>query len=240
MVIVFDLDDTLYDESTFVRSGMQAVAKYLASVLQEDADKIFCGLDAALQKQRNGVFDRYLEGRGIKSKKLVQKCLSIYRGHEPKISLLPAARACLKRFQHHPIYVVTDGNRLVQKRKFLALGLAPLVRRCFCTYAHGLHRSKPSPYCFEKICRLEHVTPEEVVYVADNPHKDFVGLKSLGFGTIRVLQGAYATIKLGEAYEADVTINTLDELDEAFLRHHKKLWAKNPVGFPVKHLIYEA
>ena len=217
MVIVFDLDNTLYDETLFIRGGMRAVAEYLAVELRETPEIIFQQLDKEWHLCRDLVFDRVLEARCVKNKKLVNKCLSIYRGHDPEITLLPAARACLKRLNKNPLYVVTDGNKVVQRRKFMALGLSPLIRHCFCTYAHGRHRSKPSPYCFEKICQLEHVSPSEVVYVGDNPHKDFVGLKPLGFKTVRVLYGPYASTKVTAAYEADIEIRSLDELDERFL-----------------------
>ena len=33
MIVVFDLDDTLYEEIQFVKGGFQAVAKLLSNVL---------------------------------------------------------------------------------------------------------------------------------------------------------------------------------------------------------------
>jgi putative hydrolase of the HAD superfamily len=96
-----------------------------------------------------------------------------------------------------------------------------LVRRCFFTFAHGLHRRKPSPYCFEKICQMERVPPSSVVYIADNPHKDFVGIKPLGFQTIRVLTGPYRFDQVDEPYEAHLTIPNLQALNEALLKGSK-------------------
>ncbi|WP_068470840.1 HAD family hydrolase [Candidatus Protochlamydia phocaeensis] len=218
MVIVFDLDDTLYEEMSFVRSGFSVVADYLSPLLHMPAQDIFHDLNDLVAVQRDSVFNRFLEEKGIHSLQLIKRCLSVYRGHQPSISLYPAAKACLERFQGHPLYIVTDGNKLVQRRKFLALGLDRLVRRCFFTYAHGLHRSKPSPYCFEKICQIERVDPSHVIYVADNPQKDFVGIKPLGFHTIRVLTGPYAQSQVELAYEAEVRIKSLDELDERLVR----------------------
>jgi putative hydrolase of the HAD superfamily len=50
------------------------------------------------------------------------------------------------------------------------------------------------------------------VYIADNPYKDFVGIKPQGFATIRVLTGPYKDIAIGEAFEADWKIKDLSEL----------------------------
>jgi putative hydrolase of the HAD superfamily len=218
MVFVFDLDDTLYEELSFVRSGFRAVADYLSPLIGLPQSQIVEALNAELQLQREQVFDRFLLKQGIKSQKMIKSCVSVYRGHEPSISLFPEARACLARLQEHPIYIVTDGNQLVQRKKFLALGLDLLVRRCFFTYAHGLHRRKPSPYCFEKICQIEQVSPSSVVYIGDNPHKDFVGIKPLGFQTVRVLTGPYRYDQVDEVYEAHFTIPNLQAFNEQLIQ----------------------
>lgn len=217
MVIVFDLDDTLYPEITFVYGGLRAVARYLSPLLQVEEEQIFLGLQHEIKEQRSQVFDRFLDKIGKKSKRLVTTCVNIYRYHEPHISLYSEAEVCLERFKEFPLYIVTDGNKLVQKRKFLALGLDHRVRRCFCTYHYGLHYSKPSPYCFQKICQLEQVSPHQVVYIADNPNKDFVGLKPLGFHTIRVLTGPYKDLKVDPSYEAELKIENLNQLDQALI-----------------------
>lgn len=217
-VVVFDLDDTLYDDLSFVRSGFAAVAQQvLAPLLSEHPDKIQQALEQELQISRNQVFDRFLQKYGLYSQRLVLRCLSVYRRHFPSIHLFPEAENCLKRLKHLPLYVVTDGNKLVQKNKCLALGLQSKVRKCLCTYAYGRKHSKPSPYCFYKICQLEKVDPHQVVYVADNPYKDFVGLKPLGFHTIRVLTGPYRRLILDAEHEADIRINSLEFLDEKLL-----------------------
>lgn len=219
MVIVFDLDDTLYEELSFVRSGFRAVADYLSPIIGLSQKEIVEALNAELQLQREKVFDRFFIKQGIKSQKMIKSCVSAYRGHQPSLSLFPEARVCLARLHEYPIYIVTDGNQLVQRKKFLTLGLDLLVRRCFFTYAHGLHRCKPSPYCFEKICQLEQVSPSSVVYVADNPHKDFVGIKPLGFQTIRVLTGPYRLDQVEEDYEAHLTIPNLQALNETLVQN---------------------
>lgn len=212
MVIIFDLDDTLYEEMTYVQSGFQAVASYLSPLLNLGVDSIIKGLNVEFRIQRDKIFDRFLKKQGHDSRHLVGKCVSIYRGHPPQIQLFPEARVCLERLQNFPLYVVTDGNQRVQRRKFFALGLNAYIRKCVCTYAYGVHNSKPSPYCFQKICQWEKVNPSCVVYIADNPHKDFIGIKSLGFHTIRVLTGPYRTVTVPPAAEAEQVIHNLSEV----------------------------
>jgi putative hydrolase of the HAD superfamily len=214
MVIVFDLDDTLFDSLTYVYSGFRVVSDYLSPLLYLPAEQIFEELKSELQRDRQQVFDRFLARKGRQTKQLIKKCLSIYRGHKPIIHLFPEADDSLNRLKNYPLYVVTDGNKWVQKNKCMALGLPSRMRGCYYTHAHGVHRAKPSPYCFQLICQLEKVNPSEVVYIGDNPYKDFIGLKPLGFHTIRVLTGPYKEIVLDASHEADLTVATLKEINK--------------------------
>lgn len=219
MVVIFDLDDTLFDEWSYVLGGLTAAAKYLTQTFNAKADVILEGLIQEAKRDRSEVFDRFLMCRGIISPTLVKRCVSVYRGHTPQISLYPEAKDCLTRLHehHHPLYVVTDGNKIVQKKKFEALGLDAWIKQCLYTNAYGLKQCKPSPYCFQKICDFEKTSPSNVVYVADNPNKDFVGINPLGFHTIRVMTGRFKELEFGGKFEAEMRISSLNELDSALL-----------------------
>lgn len=220
MVLVFDLDDTLYDEITFVKSGYRAVAKWLNEYHNLEENAVYDYMMEVLQRQgRGAVFDEALIKYGILSKSLVRKCLSIYRHHIPDIHLNEDARDCLERFKHYSKYIVTDGNKIVQANKIKALELHKIsnIKKAFITYRYGLKHSKPSPYCLLKICELEKVSPPEVIYIGDNPNKDFVGIRPLGFRTIRIVQGMFKDVSKNVEFEADMKINSLHELNEEIL-----------------------
>jgi putative hydrolase of the HAD superfamily len=215
-VIVFDLDDTLYDEMTFVRSGFRAVAAFLEEQRGISADRSCAEMMKLLERDGRGkVFDSVLREHGCHSKRLVRQCVSVYRAHHPDIRLLPDANHVLERLgAEYPLYIVTDGNKHVQWNKLKALGLAdhPRIRRCFVTRRFGIRHEKPSPYCFHLICRAERAEPRDVVYVGDNPNKDFVGIKPLGFRTVRIRRGSYAGLRKSAEYEAEYEIDHLTEL----------------------------
>ena len=218
MILTFDLDDTLYDESSFVKSGFRAVSEYLYKNYSISTSTSFRFMENRLDTYgRRYVFDALLSKYGLKTRENVRKCVSIYRSHKPKIRLYPEAHECLKRFQSFPIYIVTDGNKLVQRNKALSLGLYERIKFCYLTSCYGLRNSKPSPYCFSKICERENVSSQKVVCVGDDPNKDFVGIKPLGFKTIRVLTGRFKDVKKNKSFEADYHINSLKELTFNFL-----------------------
>jgi putative hydrolase of the HAD superfamily len=217
MILVFDLDDTLYNELTFVKSGFQAVARFLEEKCAIPAEAGFDYLWRELPKGRGRLFDQLLHEYGLYSQKLVAACVAVYRRHVPVIKLDPDAKACLERFAAVPKYLVTDGNKVVQRSKIKALRLESQFRHCLVTHCYGVKHAKPSPYCFLKICERERVRPAQVIYIGDNPHKDFVGIKPLGFRTVRVMKGLHKTVEKPPEYEAEIRIASLEELTEEFL-----------------------
>lgn len=218
MILVFDLDDTLYDEITYVHSGLRAVADYAHERWQVPRARLLRSLQLHLERDGRGrVFDDALAEFGIRSRTAALACVAAYRRHDPCIALHAAGRATLARFASTPAYLVTDGNARVQERKIAALGIRSRFRRVFVTHRYGTRHAKPHPHCFLRIAALEGVTPAQVVYVADNPHKDFVGIRPLGFRTIRVRTGPYRNVSPGARFEADRSIPTLRALTAELL-----------------------
>lgn len=215
------MDDTLYDEYTYVRSGFRAVANFLSEVLLVPANELYHWMWKRLQTNgRGAIFDDLLQEHGAYTSTLAKKCVSIYRMHEPDIQLPKETEDCLKVLKNFPLYLVTDGNKIAQYQKVQALGLYDVMEHCYITHRYGLKNSKPSPYCFLHIQKREEVPAEDIVYIADNPHKDFVGIKPLGFRTIRIMTGEYRHIEMSDEYEAELRIGSLKELPSAL----KQLW----------------
>lgn len=217
MILIFDLDDTLYEEASYVDSGLSAVAQYGQGAWGLDA---VAGLDFMrddlAKAGRGAVFDRWLAFNGLLSKARVAVCLKVYRHHYPALSLSPEAKIVLDHYRGHvPLYLVTDGHKIVQQNKIDALGLWPVFKRVFITHRFGVAAAKPSTICFEHIRKAEHCRWEDMVYVGDNPSKDFVGLNPLGACTVRVLTGAHAHTLAKPSFDAAVTIPTLADLSPA-------------------------
>jgi putative hydrolase of the HAD superfamily len=212
LIPIFDLDDTLYPEITFVESGFQAVACWLELHFGWDTDdNLSFMLDTLKRDGRGAVFDKLLEYRGGFSKDLVRKCIRIYRHHDPAISLYPVAERILAGLKS-PLYLVTDGQKIVQKNKIDALEIESRFKKVFLTHRYGTRHAKPSTYCFEIIRRIEGCRWTDMVYIGDNPAKDFVNLTPLGVRTIRVLTGPYRDVIAKPCFDAVYSIESLDQL----------------------------
>lgn len=219
-VIVFDLDDTLYDEIEYVKSCFKEVSNYFSYKFKIDKSLIYNYMIQDLETNGRGkIFDNMLENFKIYSKENIKKAILVYRTHKPNI-VLPQESIEVLRYYNSlkiPIYIVTDGNKIVQNRKIEALGVRKYIKKDFITHRYGIKNSKPSTYCFEKIAKLEKVEYKDIVYIGDNPNKDFVNIKKLGFRTIRVLKGMFSNSNKETEFEAELNILSLVELKSIIL-----------------------
>jgi putative hydrolase of the HAD superfamily len=208
MITVFDLDDTLYDESSYVRSGLAAVARWGAERFGQDAGESLAEMLALLERNGRGrVFDDWLRGRAP-----VREAVKVYRHHDPDIALPALSDEVLRKLADTPLYLVTDGHKIVQAKKVAALGIADRFRHCYLTNRYGRESNKPSLRCFELILKRERADWNQLVYIGDNPAKDFVALNQVGACTVRVLTGRHADDAAAPTHEAQHRIRTLAEL----------------------------
>jgi len=211
--VLFDLDDTLYPEMQYVRSGFRHVSRSLFTD-KSMQEKAYCRMLELFSEDKNHVFDNLSEEliqTGIHSivDSLDASDLAIfmicgYRNHTPEISLYRDAKYILKKLLDSGLKLglVTDGWRAVQRRKVEALNLEPLFDCIIFTDELGPDRKywKPSPYPFELAIENMGVSVEEVCYVGDNPSKDFQGPAAIGIPTIWIRR------KAGVYFDACVTI----------------------------------
>ena len=207
MIVAFDLDDTLYPEETFVRSGFHAVARALAERWDVDEQHAFDLMWDSLERGGRGrQFDDVVAALGLRRRQSVAELVKIYRHHAPAIELPPDSRMALEAVRPRPVYVVTDGHKIVQQNKIDALGLAPFIRHAYVTHRYGIRNRKPAVRVFELLMRRERCAPAELVYVGDDPSKDFRGLRPLGVRTIRVSTGRHAPVVVPVGEDAERTV----------------------------------
>lgn len=136
--VLFDLDDTLYPERTFVDSGFRAVARVLADRSARSEPELFARMQQILETQGRGyVFDTILAETELaaRTEDDVRLLLYVYRSHRPRIALSTDALPVLRtlRAAGYRLGVVTDGAGTVQRNKIAALGLDPHVDAIVCT-----------------------------------------------------------------------------------------------------------
>lgn len=215
---VFDIDDTLYLERDYVRSGLQAVARWVEHNL--GVNDFFEDAWGAFERGVRGrIFDLVLGGRGIQaSAEVIDTLVEVYRTHRPAIELLADARACLEvmgtRFD---LAIVTDGPLESQRAKVQALGTDRWVGTTVFTAELGEGFTKPHARAFQLVEAANGWKGERCTYVADNPAKDFAGPKSLGWRTVRVRRPGALHLHRPSGPDVDLELPDLSSL-QAFLR----------------------
>ncbi len=168
--VIFDLDDTLYSEKDYVKSGFLAVEQETGVSANALWGAFLAGLPA---------LDTVLKELGRLDEK--EKCLTVYRKHKPMIKPYDGVLSLIERLKSRGVFVgiITDGRPLGQRLKLEALGLS--VDCVIVTDELGgeIFR-KPCDIAFRMMRQHAKTDFAQMVYVADNPRKDFSAPTSLG------------------------------------------------------------
>ncbi len=226
--VVFDLDDTLYDEIEYCKSGFKAVAEFLATLPETRPPSMGEGkappaerISAVLWEQftagnRTKTFNSALDELGLSyDDELIGELIEIYRNHSPKISLPQDSRDVLCELStKYTLALLTDGFLPAQQLKVSALGIEKYFKSIVYTEQLGRECWKPSPAGFEKIMQTLKVEAEDMAYVADNEKKDFIAPNKLGFSTIQLIRAAriHRTISGEPGASAQYTICEISQL----------------------------
>lgn len=257
--VIFDLDDTLYEEESYVRQALFHTAEYMAEQSGLTGQSEQTGLDGQVEQnglngqggrtEQNGLtgqdeltaqeekrekteqfYRRMLEilqeeGRGRIFNRVceefqvelpVKKLVEVYRSTRPVLQLYPDAEQLLERLEKKAVKtgLITDGCSMVQHAKIEALSLNKRLDYVLATDDFGI--SKPQRAVYERCLEALGCTPEEAVYIGDNPAKDFCGAREIGMATVRIVRpkGMYMQDRAEAGKEADVTVHLLTELED--------------------------
>lgn len=173
--VIFDLDDTLYSEKEYVKSGFKAVSDYLGCGYE---DKLWSFFEAG-----KPAIDELLKELGRESEK--EESLQIYRSHKPEIRLYPGVAEMIENLKEKGIKVgiITDGRSEGQRNKIKALSLN--VDDIIVTdELGGVQFRKPCDIAFRILVTRWRLSPADIVYVGDNLVKDFQAPQQLGMKSV--------------------------------------------------------
>jgi putative hydrolase of the HAD superfamily len=185
--IILDLDDTLYPREDFVRSGFDAVARYVEHSWRRPRLSVQATLLTAHADGRAGrEFQALCEEHQLPLS-LVPVLITIFRGHRPSIRLDPDVRLTLETLRHEGwrLVLLTNGDPAVQRRKVEALDLARFVDGVIYAEEHA-PGGKPDPLAFRAALECLRLASRRCICVGDDPVCDIEGARRAGVRTIRV------------------------------------------------------
>jgi putative hydrolase of the HAD superfamily len=173
-IFVFDLDDTLYSERDFEKSGIEFVYENLSIK--------HISLETILNNRENWI-KQIIDGSN--NQITLQIVLDIYRNHFPTIQLYKDAKVFLEKLlsQGTEMSLITDGRSITQRNKLRALGIETFFKNI--VISEEVNSEKPSEYNFRMV--MDNKIAENYIYIADNPKKDFITPNKLGWTSICLL-----------------------------------------------------
>jgi putative hydrolase of the HAD superfamily len=215
--LIFDLDDTLHPELEYILSGFRAAAAAVEERWGLSAEKTCSELEHIFSASSDAsVLDTWLERGDVVLPGARDLMLAAYRGNRPELRLYADAAWALDSLApDYRLALLTDGRSESQRYKIEALGIADTFQEILVTDEMGLSWRKPDPRGFELLLDRFGCGPEEAVYIADNPSKDFIAPSLLGMGSVRVRRpcGRYGALEpTGPGAAPGAEIGSLFEL----------------------------
>jgi len=219
--VIFDLDDTLYSEKEYVKSGYRAVSDYLGGGYEDILWTYF--------KQGKPAIDELL--KSIRREDERENAVKIYREHKPDIHLYPGVEKMLSELKEkgYKIGIITDGRPEGQRKKINALCLDKLIgdeNIIITDTLGGIQFRKPCDIAFRIIQNRWKLPAGELIYVGDNPEKDFQAPLQLGIASFW-FENKDGIYYLGDDMASDVTINfcrnkvkNILEIEQHICRYH--------------------
>lgn len=224
--VIFDVDDTLVSENHFIKSGYEAVAKNLSETYQLDKQYVIKKLNDLFIISPKSVFNRFFEEEEIEySSKDILDLIEIYRSHKPTLQPYEDVYPILKHLKELDIKtgVITDGFAVSQHNKVEALKLIDYIDNIIVTDDLGRDYWKPHPRAFEIQKDFFNTQYDEMIYVGDNPAKDFHISSVYPIHTVRIdRNGVHKSAKYLNDIKENYSITSLHEIIDIIESINKK------------------
>lgn len=192
-LVAFDLDDTLVPEALFLRSGIEHVAMIIHKNFPEIEVMRAAGcMHMAVETRTNhySALERLFDENGIRLKVDMKTIVEELRSHMPDVEIYhpaPSVISTLEELKERgaTLALVTDGRSVTQRNKIRAAGLQPFIEDKNILISGETGQDKSHPYNFVMLME-RNPEAKNFIYVGDNPRKDFLHPRLLGWRTFCV------------------------------------------------------
>lgn len=228
--VLFDLDDTLHDDTLAYRSAAEEVAQEVAAEHNVDALSLKTAyvahaegfwerlqaeqLTTKLGRVRISLWHAALCDVGLDDTELAARCGSQYNAYRRKyFKMFPGAVEMLNELRGRGVRLglLTNGFAETHREKITLLNIGELFDAIFIADEVGM--IKPDPLLFAHACRKLQSSPSGSAMVGDRYERDIRGAHTAGLFTIWMNVHA-ATLPAG-APPPDRTVHTISDVAQA-------------------------
>ena len=226
--VLFDLDDTLLDDSTAYKRAARRVAQEVATERGVDAERLVTAyvaqangfwkklsqehLTLPIHDARAQLWSDALVASGVPlDVELAERCGERYtRYRADGIELFPGALELVRALRERgcKLGIVTNGFAATHNEKVDRAGLRPYVDALFLADEMGM--VKPEPEIFRLACRTLGSRPARTAMVGDRYDRDIIGAGSVGLFT--VLIDVHAIPLPAGAHPPDAVVDAIGEV----------------------------
>ena len=226
--VLFDLDDTLHDDSVAYKKAAFRVAEDVAAARGIDAETLFQAyvaeangfwkklsqehLTLPILDARTQMWSDALVTSGVPLDiPLAQECGRHYGEYRNAVlELSPGALDLMIALRERgcKLGIVTNGFAATHHEKIDLLGLRPYIDGLF--LADEMNMVKPDPEIFRHVCRTLGSEPERTAMVGDRYDRDVIGAGTVGLFT--VLIDIHAIPLPDGAVPPDAVVNSIGEV----------------------------
>ena len=202
--VLFDLDDTLLDDSASYKRAARRVAAELADERGVDPERLVTNyiaeangfwkrlsqehLTLPIHDARAQLWSDALVASGVPvDVALAQRCAERYtRYRADELELFPGALDLVLALRERgcKLGIVSNGFAATHNEKVDRLGLRPYVDGLF--LADEMQMVKPDPEIFRHVCRTLGSEPARTAMVGDRYDRDIVGAGTVGLFTVLI------------------------------------------------------
>lgn len=214
--VVFDLDDTLIEEISYIKSGFKIISEVISKENKMDKDTVYNDMFNLFNKSSKYVYNRLFDKYGLSyTNEDIMRFVNLYREHKPDIFLNDKNVNLLKKLKSkgYKIGIITDGYKESQRQKIRVLKLNSYVDEIVVTDELGRDYWKPHPKAFEVIKEKLNVDFNQMIYIGDNPEKDFYISKIFPIKTVRLFsKGIHKDKKYYKNVRETYSIKDINEI----------------------------
>ncbi len=201
-MVIFDLDDTLYDYETCNVVAEKELLYFISQQLSisfESSAELLAQAKANVKKQLGNVASSHnrllymqdiCEQKGVNPLVFAKRFYNVYwDAMLDKMILFPYVKPLFQELHRRGIKtgVLTDMTAYIQYRKIDKLGLSEDID--IFTTSEEAGEEKPSKKIFYKILSKIPYKPEEILFIGDSMEKDVQGATELGMQALHFQKG---------------------------------------------------
>ncbi len=204
--VIFDLDQTLLDRDRSLREFIHWQCRGMLRPYLENEQSFtnrFIELDANGTVWKDRVYQELINEFSLADWS-VQELLTVYETcfcafALPREGVVEAVKSLAGKYK---IGLISNGMTPFQERNFRALGISSVFESIIVSQAVGLR--KPDRQIFHLGCHQLGASPQNTIFIGDNPIADMRGASDAGLNTIFVTTPLHADCAIADVICSDM------------------------------------